>query len=155
LVCSFPRSFIPNPTSRIAMRWRAERRFPGAVYLGVLMAVGVFPQTALSQTAAPADRPRSEAAISWAGPFVGAQVLGSLSTVGTTESTAATGARFHQFDTFASGGGGGFDFGLNWLPWENNWLVGVIADINFLSDSGGHVFSTMDNLTASGQMRVG
>ncbi len=137
------------------MRWCVERRFPGAVHLGVLMAVGVFPQSAPSQTATPEGAPPGRSPISWAGPFVGGQVLGSLSNVNTTESTAATGARFHQCDTFANGGGGGFDFGLNWLPWRNNWLVGVIADINFLSDSGGHVFSTMDNLTASGLIRVG
>ncbi len=33
--------------------------------------------------------------------------------------------------------------------------MGVIADIDFLSDSDGHVFSTTDNLMASGQLRVG
>jgi hypothetical protein len=93
-------------------------------------------------------------AISWTGGFVGGQVLGSLSTVNTTETAAATGALFHHFGAFASGAGGG-DFGYNWLPWGDNWLVGVIADINFLSDSGDHVFSMMDNLTASGQLRVG
>jgi hypothetical protein len=102
-----------------------------------------------------AGTPPSGPVTSWTGPFIGAQVLGSLSNINTTETTAATGARFHQFDTFAGGGGGGLDFGYNWLPWRNNWLVGVIADVNFLSDSGGHVFSTMDNLMASGQMRVG
>jgi hypothetical protein len=68
---------------------------------------------------------------------------------------AATGALFHHFDTFASGAGGGLNFGYNWLPWGNKWLAGVVVDIDFLSDSGGHIFETMDNLVASGQMRVG
>jgi opacity protein-like surface antigen len=128
---------------------------PGAILSSALLAAGATPESALSQTAVSAGTPPSGPAISWTGAFVGGQVLGSLSTVSTTETTAATGALFHHFDTFTSGGGGGFDFGYNWLPWGNAWLAGVVADINFLSDSGGHVSSTMDNLMASGQMRVG
>jgi hypothetical protein len=127
----------------------------GAALLSALLAVGVIPKSALSQTATSAGTPPTGSAIFWAGPFAGAQVLGSLSTVSTTESMAATGALFHHFDTFASGAGGGLNFGYNWLPWGNKWLAGVVVDIDFLSDSGGHVFETMDNLVASGQMRVG
>lgn len=61
-----------------------------------------------------------------------------------------TGALFHHFDSSAGGVGGGMNFGYNWLLWGNNWLVGLIANINGRSDSGGHVFATMDNLTISG-----
>jgi len=137
------------------MRWCVERRLPSATLLSALLAAGVIPESALSQTVTSAGTPPTGPAIFWAGPFAGAQVLGSLSTVSTTESIAATGALFHHFDAFASGAGGGLNFGYNWLPWGNKWLAGVVADINFLSDSGGHVFETMDNLMASGQMRVG
>jgi opacity protein-like surface antigen len=137
------------------MRWRVERRFPGATLITTLLMVGAFPESALSQTASSADAPPSGPAISWAGAFAGGQVVGSLSTVATSEFTAATGAVFHHFDSFAGGAGGGVDFGYNWLPSQNNWLVGVVADINFLSDSGGRVFTTMDQLTGSGQVRVG
>ena len=117
------------------MRWRVERRLPGAILLGALPAAGIIPERALSQTAVSAGTPPGGPAISWTGAFVGRQVLGSLSTVSTTETTAATGALFHHFDTFTSGGGDGFDFGYNWLRWGKAWLAGVVADINFLSDS--------------------
>ena len=99
------------------MRWCVERRLPGATLLSALLAAGVFPASALSQTAASEGAPPSGPAISWAGAFVGGHVLGSLSTVNTTETAATTGALFHHFDAFASGAGGGVDFGYNWLPW--------------------------------------
>ncbi len=98
------------------MRWCIERRLPGATLLSALLA-GIIPDSALGQTATSAGTPPIGPVISWPGAFVGAQILGSLGDVSTTETTAATGALFHHFDAFASGFGGGLDFGYNWLPW--------------------------------------
>jgi hypothetical protein len=136
------------------MRRCVERRLPSTVILAAVLALSAFPECALSQTSS-VGAPPGGPAVSWAGAFVGGQVVGSLSTVGTSEFTVATGTLFHHFDSSASGGGGGVNFGYNWQPWANNWLLGWVFGINGFSDSGGHVFSTMNNLTGSAQFRGG
>jgi hypothetical protein len=117
---------------------------------GGLLALAASTTSAFSQSASP-NIPET----SWAGPFVGGQLVGSLGTVATSEVTVATGTLFHHFDSLAAGGGGGANLGYNWLPWGNSWLVGVIADIDGLSDSGGHVFRTTDNITGTAGVRAG
>ena len=99
--------------SNIAPRWR-RAAFAGA--LTCLNAAVGFAQSAGS----------------WTGPFVGAELAGSLDTVSTAETTAATGAVFHRFDSSGGGVGGGVDLGYNWQPWGDTWLLGGIATLDFL-----------------------
>jgi len=117
---------------------------------GAVLAVAALATSAFGQSASPVMPPTS-----WAGPFVGGQLVGSLGTVGTSEITAATGTIFHHFDALSGGGGGGGNLGYNWLPWGNNWLVGAIAEIDGLSDSGGHVFRTTNDVAGTAGVRAG
>jgi len=132
------------------MRWGIARQCCCIALAGAVLAVAPFLTRAFSQSAPPSIPPTS-----WAGPFVGGQIVGSLGTVGTSEVTTATGALFHHFDSLTGGGGGGVNLGYNWLPWGNSWLVGVVADIGGLSDSGGHVFRTTDDVTGTAGVRIG
>lgn len=133
------------------------RQLPGAACLALvaLLALAALPARALSQTTPSTLEPPSGPQVAWAGAFIGGQAAGSLGIVDTTEFVAATGAVFHHFDSLARGGGGGLDLGYDWLLGGGNWRAGVIADINGLADSSGNVFRTMDNLTASVQLRAG
>jgi len=83
--------------------------------------------------------PRIELA-SWTGPFLGAQLGGSFSGVTTDEFSADTGMRTNRFDDTGSSFGGGVNFGYNWQPWGNNFVAGVVVEINGLHDSVRHDF---------------
>lgn len=132
------------------MRWGTTWQRCCVALAGAGLAVAALATSAFSQSASP-----SLPATSWAGPFVGGQLVGSLGTVATTEVTTATGAIFHHFNSLAAGAGGGGNLGYNWLPWSNSGLIGVIADINGLSDSGGHVLRTADDVVGTGGVRAG
>jgi hypothetical protein len=132
------------------VRSAIARRSCCSTLAGVLLALAASTTSAFNQSASPGF-PQTP----WAGPFVGGQLVGSLGTVATTEVTVATGALFHHFDSLAGGGGGGVNLGYNWLPWGNSGLVGVIGDIDGLSDSGGHVFRATDNVTGTAGLRAG
>jgi hypothetical protein len=93
--------------------------------------------------------------VSFAGPYAGAQLIGSTGTVSSTEYIAASGALFHHYDDPMFGAGLGGNLGYNWLPWSGWSLVGVVAHLNYQSDSGGRVLRTPDHLSASGQLRIG
>ncbi len=97
----------------------------------------------------------------WRGGFVGAQVVGSWSDVHTTEFSRLTGLETNSFTDDGHGFGGGINGGYNWAPWNDDVIVGVVFDANFLNDRAPHVFaggtfitSTVD-FTASAQARVG
>lgn len=107
------------------------------------------------------NSPTSVQNCSFAGSFIGVQVVSSWSRVGTAEFLASTGAQTNHFDDSGSGFGGGINFGHNWQPWSNNVFVGVVFDVNFLNDmvqhnfAGGNYIGSVVNLTASAQVRGG
>ena len=106
-------------------------------------------------------RPTSVQLCSFTGPFIGAQVVGSWSRVGTMEFLASTGTQTNQFSDSGSGFGGGINGGYNWQPWSNIVIVGVVFDANFLNDmvqhnfAGGNYIGSVVNFTASAQARAG
>jgi hypothetical protein len=77
---------------------------------GTMLAVVPFATSACSQSASPSLPPTS-----WAGPFVGGQLVGSFGTVATSEVTSAAGTLFNHFDSLAAGSGG-VNLGYNWPP---------------------------------------
>jgi hypothetical protein len=91
----------------------------------------------------------------WTGPFVGAEMLGSLDSVDTTETTAATGATFHKFSSSGGGIGGGFNLGYNWQLPENQFVVGALASFDGLSNGAGGVFHTNDDYAGLIEARAG
>jgi hypothetical protein len=97
----------------------------------------------------------SGAAAEWSGPFVGAELLGSLDSVDTVETTAATGAAFHKFTSSGGGIGGGVDLGYNWQPPDSRFVVGVLASFDGLSNGAGGVFHTNDDYAGLIEARAG
>jgi opacity protein-like surface antigen len=95
------------------------------------------------------------ASAQWSGPFVGAEMLGSLDSVDTTETTAATGATFHKFSSSGSGFGGGVNLGYNWQLPQNSVVLGVLASFDGLNDGAGKVFHTNDDYAGMIEARVG
>lgn len=95
------------------------------------------------------------ASAQWSGPFVGAEMLGSLDSVDTTETTAATGATFHKFTSSSSGIGGGVDLGYNWQLPESQFVVGAVASFDGLNNSAGTVLRTNDDYAGLIEARVG
>lgn len=132
------------------MRWGVARQCCRIALAAAVLAVAAFPTIAFSQSASSSVPPTS-----WAGPFVGGQLVGSLDTVTTSEVTAATGTLFRHFASLAGGGGGGVNLGYNWLPSGNSWLIGVIGDIDGLGNSVGHVLRTTDDVTGTAGVRAG
>jgi opacity protein-like surface antigen len=102
--------------------------------------------TAFSGTAALAQ---------WSGPFVGAELSNSSDSVHTTETTAASGAIFHEFTPSGGGIGGGVDFGYNWLLPQNQLVFGALASFDALSNGAGRVLHTNDDYAALLEGRAG
>jgi outer membrane immunogenic protein len=97
----------------------------------------------------------SGASAQWSGPFVGAELLGSLDSVDTTETTAATGAVFHKFTSSGGGIGGGGDLGYNWQLPESQFVFGALASFDGLSNGAGRVFHTNDDYAGLVEARAG
>ncbi len=97
----------------------------------------------------------SGASAQWSGPFVGAELLGSLDSVDTTETTAATGATFHKFTSSGGGIGGGVDLGYNWQLPQSQFVVGALASFDGLSNGAGGVFHTNDDYAGLIEARAG
>jgi opacity protein-like surface antigen len=97
----------------------------------------------------------SGASAQWSGPFVGAELLGSLDSVDTTETTAATGTVFHKFTSSGSGIGGGVDLGYNWQLSQSQVVFGALASFDGLNNGTGHVLHTNDDDAGLIEARVG
>ena len=91
----------------------------------------------------------------WSGPFVGAELLGSLDSVDTTETTAATGSVFHKFTSSGSGIGGGVNLGYNWQLPQSPFVFGALASFDGLSNGTGNVFHTSDDYAGLFEARAG
>jgi len=91
----------------------------------------------------------------WTGPFAGVEMLGSLDSVDTTETTAATGTVFHKFASSGGGIGGGVNLGYNWQPWTSPVVVGALASFDGLDNGAGQVFHTNDDWAGLIEGRVG
>jgi outer membrane immunogenic protein len=96
----------------------------------------------------------------WTGFYVGAQVGGSFSGVGTSEFLAGTDIRTNHFHDTGSGFVGGANFGYDWQAW-NKFVVGISFDVNGTNDKARHDFAggsyigaTID-FTASALVRGG
>ena len=86
---------------------------------------------------------------SWTGPFIGGQLAGSWSRVGTNEFDAFTGLHTNAFNDNGGSFGGGVNFGYNWQPWGNNVVVGFVLDGTFMNDRVVHTFPYNANSIAS------
>jgi outer membrane immunogenic protein len=86
---------------------------------------------------------------SWTGPFLGGQVGGSWSRVGTNEFDAFTGLHTNAFNDNGGSVGGGVNFGYNWQPWGDKIVVGFVLDGTFLNDRVVHTFPYNANSIAS------
>jgi len=97
----------------------------------------------------------SGASAQWSGPFVGAELLGSLDSVDTTETTAATGTVFHKFTSSGGGIGGGVDLGYNWQLPQSQFVFGALASFDGLSNGAGKVLHTNDDYAGLIEARAG
>jgi len=122
------------------MRWRR------LVSAGSLLALALCPAGADGQPATP---------LPWSGPYVGIELSGSLDSVDTTETSAATGAPFHRFTSLGAGPGAGVDLGYNWLVFADDMLVGVVAGVDGLHNPGGQVFRTSNDVMGFAAVRAG
>ncbi|MGH7030865.1 MAG: outer membrane protein [Stellaceae bacterium] len=122
----------------------------GAAFAGIVGAACALAQ-APSQSAPgePISPPQ------WTGPWVGAAALGGWSNSAISELAAQSGGLFHRFDTLGIGGGGEVSFGYDWRPQRNKLVAGLVGEIGFVHDPGGHVLRTTTNLIGSAQLRLG
>ncbi|HEY1798981.1 MAG TPA: hypothetical protein VGG57_22905 [Stellaceae bacterium] len=95
----------------------------------------------------------SGASAQWSGPFVGAELPGSIDSVDTTETTAATGAIFHKFTSSGGGIGGGANLGYNWQAGQ--LAFGALASFDRLSNGAGKVLHTSDDYAGLLEARLG
>ena len=91
----------------------------------------------------------------WAGPSLGIAAIGGWTETSVTETQASNGAVFHAFDTLGSGAGGMAELRYDWPAWNDRLLLGGLAEIGYLGDSGGQVFQTTTNLLVGARVRVG
>jgi hypothetical protein len=96
----------------------------------------------------------------WTGFYVGGQIGGSFSSVGTSEFLAGTDIRTNHFHDTGSGFAGGANFGYDWQV-QNRFVVGISFDVNGTNDKARHDFvggnyigATID-FTASALVRGG
>lgn len=95
------------------------------------------------------------AAAQWSGPFVGAELAGSLDSVDTAETTAATGAVFHKFTSSGGGIGGGVNLGYDWRLPQSPVVFGALASFDGLGNGAGRVLHTNDDYAGLIEARAG